>query len=169
MIYTIGHSNRDFNSFLNLLLYFGIEVLIDVRRFPVSRFEYFNAENLQIIRNYGIEYVQKPNLGGFRRKILKDSPNKAIKSPGFRNYADYMLTEDFRKEIEDLVEIAKKRKTAIMCAEKFYWKCHRKFISDYLCMLGFKVVHIIDHRTLIHKISKNARIEEGKLVYDLEL
>ncbi|MEM4524360.1 MAG: DUF488 domain-containing protein, partial [Archaeoglobaceae archaeon] len=121
MIYTIGHSNRDFNSFLNLLLYFGIEVLIDVRRFPVSRFEYFNAENLQIIRNYGIEYVQKPNLGGFRRKILKDSPNKAIKSPGFRNYADYMLTEDFRKEIEDLVEIAKKRKTAIMCAEKFYW------------------------------------------------
>jgi len=153
---------------LNLLIFHGIEALVDVRRFPKSKFEHFSAENLQKIGSHGIEYIQKPLLGGFRKKIQKDSPNKAIKSPGFRNYADFMLTDEFEHEILELIEIARRKRTAIMCAEKFFWRCHRKFISDYLCLLGFKVVHIIDQRTLIHKMSKNARIEGRKLIYDLE-
>ncbi|MCS7118836.1 MAG: DUF488 domain-containing protein [Archaeoglobaceae archaeon] len=168
LVYTIGHSNRDFFSFLNLLIKNGIKILIDVRRFPKSRFEHFNAENLEKIDTYGIEYLKKPKLGGFRKKTVKNSPNIAIKSSGFRNYADYMLTEDFKREIEEVIEVAEKRSTAIMCAEKLYWKCHRKFIADYLLFRGFEVAHIIDHRILIHKLNKNARIEEDKLIYDLE-
>lgn len=152
-----------------MLTFHRIEVLVDVRRIPKSRFKHFDGESLKVLNSYGIEYIQKPNLGGFRKKILKESPNKAIKSPGFRNYADFMLTDEFEREILDLIDIAKRKRAAIMCAEKFFWKCHRKFISDYLCLKGFKVVHIIDHKTLIHKISKNARIEKGKLIYDLEL
>lgn len=93
----------------------------------------------------------------------------AIKSIGFRNYADYMLTEDFKKNAEDLMNLAMKKTTAIMCAEKFFWRCHRKFIADYLTVRGFKVIHIIDERNLIHKLSKNMRVEAGKLIYDISL
>ncbi|MEM4459649.1 MAG: DUF488 domain-containing protein [Archaeoglobaceae archaeon] len=166
-IFTIGHSNRDFPSFVNLLLSNRIEVLVDVRRFPKSKFEHFNAENLKNLCKYGIEYIQKPELGGFRRKILKDSPNKAIRSEGFRNYADFMLTEEFEKSIKELIEIAVRKRTAIMCAEKLFWRCHRKFLADYLTVHGFKVLHIIDEKILIHKLSKNARVQEGKLIYDV--
>ncbi len=146
-----------------------IQVLVDVRRFPRSKFEHFNAENLKNIHEHGIEYVQKSELGGFRKKILQDSPNKAIKSLGFRNYADFMLTEEFEKSVGDLIDIAKKKRTAVMCAERFFWNCHRKFIADYLTIHGFKVLHIIDERILIHKLSKNARVHEGKLIYDISL
>lgn len=168
-IFTIGHSNRDFLSFVNLLLENRIEVLVDVRRFPKSRFEHFNADSLRTLCEYGIEYIQKPELGGFRRRIFQDSPNKAIKSIGFRNYADFMLTEEFENSVKDLIVIAMKKTTAIMCAEKFFWKCHRKFIADYLTVRGFKVLHIIDGKILIHKLSKNVRVREGKLIYDVDL
>ncbi|MEM1578737.1 MAG: DUF488 domain-containing protein [Archaeoglobaceae archaeon] len=170
IVYTIGHSNRDFSSFLNLLLSNSIEVVVDVRRFPKSKFEHFNSQQLQTkLKEFGIEYLHLEGLGGFRKKGLKNSPNVAIKSPGFRKYADYMLTEEFEKEIEKVVELATKRKIVLMCAEKFFWKCHRKFIADYLTLKGFRVLHIIDGKILIHELSKNARVENGKLIYDQSL
>ncbi|MCX8172927.1 MAG: DUF488 domain-containing protein [Archaeoglobaceae archaeon] len=168
-IYTIGHSNLDFTTFTNLLLENAIEVVVDIRRFPKSRFEHFNAEYLkQKLSEVGIEYMNADKLGGFRKKIFKVSPNKAIKSEGFRNYADFMLTEEFEKEIKKLIELAERRRVALMCAEKFFWRCHRKFLSDYLTFHGFRVYHIIGERLILHKLSEIARIEGGKLIYDIE-
>lgn len=169
-VYTIGHSNLSPGTFLALLLGNGVEVLIDVRRVPRSRFEHFNAENLRIeLQKAGIEYIHIPGLGGFRKKVLANSPNIAIRSKGFRNYADFMLTEEFEKEIEKVIEIAAHKTCALMCAEKFFWKCHRKFLADYLTLRGFIVFHILDNGILPHRISENARIAGGKLIYDLEI
>lgn len=143
--------------------------MIDVRRVPKSKFEHFNADYLKVeLPKAGFEYAHFPKLGGFRRKILKESPNKAIKSQGFRNYADFMLTEEFQKEVIKIIEIAENKTATLMCAERFFWKCHRKFLADYLTLLGFKVFHIINDKSLLHKISRNARIQKGKLIYDLE-
>jgi len=166
-IFTIGHSNRKAEEFVELLIRNEIEILTDVRRFPTSKFPHFKGEYLrQILSESGIEYYWFPTLGGYRKKIMDDSPNKAIKSEGFRNYADYMLTEEFKTAIEELQEIAVLRPSAIMCAEKLYWRCHRKFISDYLAMKGWKVIHILNDRKVEHKISKEARIVNGRLIYD---
>ncbi len=167
-IYTIGHSNRSIEEFTRLLLKHSVEVLADVRRFPTSKYEHFKKDKLKkYLKNAGIEYVWFGGLGGYRKKIFENSPNIAIKSQGFRNYADYMLTEEFRKEIEKLIEIAKERRVALMCSEKFYWKCHRKFISDYLTFKGFRVIHIINNGVKEHRLSKEARITEIGLIYDM--
>ncbi|MCS7130650.1 MAG: DUF488 domain-containing protein [Archaeoglobaceae archaeon] len=169
-IYTIGHSNLTFETFLNLLAKNGIEVIVDVRKIPRSKFEHFNSDFLKVeLPKAGIDYVHAVKLGGFRKKIFEKSPNNAIKSQGFRNYADFMLTEEFEKEIDKVIEIAKKRILALMCAEKFFWKCHRKFLADYLTLRGFKVFHIIGNRTQLHRLSKSVRIYGNKLIYDIEI
>jgi uncharacterized protein (DUF488 family) len=166
-IYTIGHSNRTPSDFIRLLKKYGIEVLIDVRRFPSSRLKHFKAEELkQILNKEGIEYLWMGELGGFRRKGMKDSPNIAIKSEGFRNYADYMLSEDFANAVKKLIEVAKTRRVAMMCAERLFWRCHRMFLADYLFMRGCRVVHIINDSTRIHSLTKTARIVDGRLIYD---
>ncbi len=167
VIYTIGHSNLDAKTFVSLLTKHSVEVLVDVRRFPTSKFEHFKIENLKsILKENDIDYVWISELGGFRKRILKNSPNIAIKSEGFRNYADYMLTQEFKQAIGNLIEIAKNRIVAIMCAEKFYWRCHRKFIADYLTILGFEVRHIIDNNVKVHKLSKYARIVGDTVIYN---
>ena len=166
-IYTIGHSNRTIDNFLSTLSFHRIECVVDVRRFPKSKFPHFTRENLELhLRSNGIEYVWMEGLGGYRKKILDKSPNTAIKSEGFRNYADYMLTEKFREEIEKLIEVASRKRTAIMCAEMLYWRCHRKLISDFLILRGFRVLHIINNEVREHKLSKEARITDFGLIYD---
>lgn len=166
-IFTIGHSNRNAEEFVELLIKNEIGALIDVRKFPSSKFPHFKGEYLrQILSETGIEYYWFPTLGGYRKKIMDDSPNKAIKSEGFRNYADFMLTFEFKQAIEELEEVAKAKLSVIMCAEKLYWRCHRRFISDYLTMRGWRVIHILNERRVDHRISKEARIVDGKLIYD---
>jgi uncharacterized protein (DUF488 family) len=167
-VYTIGHSNRSIEEFLRLLLKYGIEVVADVRRFPTSKHEHFKRENLKkYLNEKGIKYVWFEGLGGYRKKITNASPNTAIKSEGFRNYADYMMTGEFKSQIARLAQIARENRTAIMCAERFFWKCHRRFISDYLTLMGFKVYHIFDKRLYPHKISREARIEKDTIIYDV--
>ena len=166
-IFTIGHSNRSIGEFLGLLFKNKIKSLVDVRRFPTSKFPHFRGENLkQYLMENEIEYHWIRELGGYRKKIVDSSPNIAILSQGFRNYADYMLTPEFKSAIGKLENIAFKKRTTIMCAEKLYWRCHRKFISDYLAMKGWKVIHILNDRKVGHKISKEARIVNGRLIYD---
>jgi len=166
-IYTIGHSNRTPAEFVRLLKKYGIEVLVDIRKVPSSRFEHFKSENLKrILENEGIEYIWMRKLGGFRKKGLKDSPNIAIKSKGFRNYTDYMLSDEFEEAVNNLIKLAKERIVAIMCAERLFWQCHRVFLSDYLFIKGFRVIHIIDDSTIQHSLTKTARIVNGKLFYD---
>ena len=144
-IWTIGHSTRSSEEFLELLHAQQIRALADVRRFPGSRrYPQFGQSALVTSLNEaGIEYVHFPELGG-RRRAQPDSPNTAWRNEAFRGYADYMMTEAFRGGIERLLELAKGKRTAIMCAELLWWRCHRSLIADYLKAQGHTVLNIVN-------------------------
>jgi len=168
--FTIGHSNRSLDELLSLLHENGIEVLIDVRSWPSSKkFPHFNRDVLkERLKAEGILYLWLGReLGGYRKKGLGDkSPNKAWDSVGFRNYADHTLSEEFQRGIRQLLRYAEDHRVAYMCAEKFYWRCHRRIISDYLAAKGHQVTHIIDkQKRRRHKLTRFARVMNGRLVY----
>lgn len=166
-VWTIGHSTRELSKFIELLKENDIEVLADVRSFPGSRkFPQFNAEDLaESIPAAGIEYIPYKQLGG-RRKVRKDSPHTVWRNEAFRGYADYMDTEDFRKGIEDVLAVAGKKRTAIMCSEAVWWRCHRSMISDYLKSIGVTVIHIMAPGKLEeHPYTSAATMIDGQLVY----
>ena len=107
-------------------------------------------------------------LGGRRKKTLPDSPNAALRNESFRNYADYMMTDEFASAIRHLLEIAESGKVAIMCAERMYFQCHRMLVSDYLTAHGNTVLHIDDEKRppRQHTLMAEARLADGKLLYD---
>jgi uncharacterized protein (DUF488 family) len=166
-IWTIGHSNRNIETFISILRSFDIEVVADVRQFPGSRkYPHFNKENLsESLQQHNIGYVHMVELGG-RRKPAKDSPNITWKNDAFRAYADYMETEDFRNAVSKLEELASAKRTAYMCSEAVWWSCHRSMISDHLKANGWKVMHIMDiNKAKEHPYTAPARIIEGRLTY----
>ena len=126
-LYTIGHSTRTLDELIEVLQAHSIQTLVDIRSFPMSRrLPYFNRESLEkLLPTAGIKYVWMKALGGYRKKIRDDSPNLALRSPAFRNYADHMLTEDFQRGIAELVKFGEQSRTAYMCAERVYFRCHR--------------------------------------------
>jgi uncharacterized protein (DUF488 family) len=169
MILTIGHSNLTFERFAYLLKEYEIELVADIRRYPSSRkFPHFNRTVLsRLLAEENINYLWFESLGG-RRHTEKDikSVNIGLKSLGFRNYADYMATEEFRRAVHDLLSAAAQSRTALMCAEKLYWKCHRRLLSDYMTTQQVKVVHILDPgRTLDHELIQGAVITETGIIY----
>jgi uncharacterized protein (DUF488 family) len=143
-IWTIGHSTRSFDDFLELLERHGIRTLVDVRQFPSSRrYPHFNAAALADgLRAADIEYIHEVDLGG-RRRPVPDSPNTYWRHPQFRGYADYQATPQYRAALERLIERAARQPTAIMCAEAVSWRCHRQLIADSLALRGFEVRHIM--------------------------
>jgi uncharacterized protein (DUF488 family) len=164
---TIGHSTRAVDEFVVALNAHGIKTLVDVRSFPGSRrYPQFGKDKLAAsLAEAGIAYEHFPELGG-RRRARPDSRNVAWRNEGFRGYADYMETADFREGIERLIELARSRRTAIMCAEAVWWRCHRSLISDYLKASGTEVIHIIDaERAEPHRFTSAARIVNGDLSY----
>lgn len=166
-IRTIGHSTRALEEFIALLNENEIAALADVRQFPGSkRYPHFNSENLsKSLAREGIEYFHFLDLGG-RRKVQPDSPNTAWRHPAFRGYADYMMTEAFRDGIARLLALAEKKRTAILCAEAVWWRCHRSMISDFLKAHGHEVIHILSKgKTEIHPFTSAARMVGGKLTY----
>jgi uncharacterized protein (DUF488 family) len=169
-IWTVGHSTRSFDDFIALVKSFGIKRIADIRSFPGSRkFPQFNKESLEIsLPQNGIEYFHLKNLGG-RRKTRKDSKNTAWRLDAFRGYADYMETDDFINGIEELEQIAVKERTAYMCSESLWWRCHRSLVSDYLKLKGWKVMHIMEvSKSTEHSYTKPARIVDGNLNYSSE-
>jgi len=170
-IWTIGHSTRHIDSFVSLLEENGIKLLADVRSLPGSkRYPQFNKEALaESLNARGIRYEHFPELGG-RRKSKPDSRNAAWRNASFRGYADYMETEEFRKGIERLLDLAREAGPgAIMCAEAVWWRCHRSLVSDYLKARGIEVVHILDAKKIEpHPFTSAARIVDGKLSYKRE-
>jgi hypothetical protein len=172
-LYTIGHSTRSFDELVRGLAGHGITTLVDVRSFPMSRrLPHFNRESLQTeLPQRGITYIWMRELGGRRKKVLPESPNVALRNESFRNYADYMMTDEFAQAIERLLEIASRGKTAYMCAERVYFRCHRMLISDYLAAHGHTVVHIVDevHEPRPHQLMSEARLVNGKLMYNGEM
>jgi uncharacterized protein (DUF488 family) len=169
-IWTIGHSTRQIEDFIAALNANDIKLVADVRMFPGSkRHPQFNKETLAAsLKKAGIGYEHFPELGG-RRKPQMDSRNTAWRNAAFRGYADYMETDEFCKGVERLVNCAKAYRTAIMCAEAVWWRCHRALISDFLKVRGVQVTHIADaKKTEEHPFTSAARVVEGKLSYTTE-
>jgi len=167
-IYTIGHSTRTIEEFIALLNAHRIEILVDIRSFPMSRrLPHFNRENMgRSLTDDGIEYLWMKDLGGRRKRELKDSPNVALRNESFRNYADYMLTLQFQSAIDKLLELAAGKRVAIMCAEALYFRCHRMLVSDFLAAHGHEVLHIIDKQAPSpHTLMQEARMIDGRLLY----
>ena len=166
-IWTIGHSTRPFDVFVGLLHHYGIQLLVDVRSFPGSRkYPQFNKEALELaIPENGIEYIHMKELGG-RRKVDPNSKNTAWRHEAFRGYADYMETDDFKQGMEQLEAIALKQRTAYMCSEAVWWRCHRSMVSDYLKLNGWLVHHIMDvGKSTEHTYTQPAKIINGQLSY----
>jgi uncharacterized protein (DUF488 family) len=166
-IWTIGHSTRTLEEFLGLLSEYRIEAIADVRRFPGSRrYPYFASDALAAsLPTHGIAYQWIPRLGG-RRKVQPGSPNTAWRNASFQGYADYTATAEFAEGLAELLALAAGKRTAMMCAEAVWWRCHRSIVADVLKLRGIEVIHIIDatHRT-VHPYTSPARIENGRLSY----
>lgn len=168
-IYTVGHSTRELADFTHVLQRHSIDLLIDIRAFPMSRrLPHFNRERLEMwLQEAGIGYVWMKDLGGRRKKMLKESPNVALRNDSFRNYADYMLTSELQTAAAEVVKLAEKHLVAIMCAERMWFQCHRMLVSDYFVAHGHTVKHIIeaDKEPKEHALTKEARMVDGRLLY----
>ena len=190
-IWTIGHSTRTIDDFISLLKKNQINLLADVRAWPGSkRYPQFNKDALaESLNAHGIRYEHFPELGG-KRKSRPDSRNTAWRNASFRGYADYMETEQFQKGIDRLLNFAhrgaaawvaaeKKNggweavthwRTAVMCAEAVWWRCHRSLIADYLKARGVEVLHVLGaNKVDPHPYTPAARIVNGELSYEAEL
>jgi uncharacterized protein (DUF488 family) len=166
-LWTIGHSVRPIEQFLSLLAGAGIELIADVRSFPGSRRSpQYGSEALEItLAAQAIGYHWLPALGG-RRKASPDSPNGAWRNASFRGYADYMSGPEFGRGLGQLLELSSKARTAIMCSEAVWWRCHRSMIADALRASDIEVMHILDPKhTVPHPMTAPARVVEGILSY----
>ena len=171
-IWTIGHSTRTIEEFIQDLQAHGIKRVADVRLLPGSkRYPQFNKKELaKSLMDCGISYEHFPELGG-RRRPGKDSVNTAWRNDAFRGYADHMETTEFVAGIGRLEEGTERQgAAAIMCAEAVWWKCHRSLIADYLKAQGTEVIHIINaNKTEPHPFTSAAKIVNGRLSYSDEL
>jgi uncharacterized protein (DUF488 family) len=163
----IGHSTRSLDAFIQLLESCGIKLLADVRTIPRSRRNpQFNYDTLgEALYHHGITYLPMKGLGGLRH-ARADSRNTAWENASFRGYADYMQTAEFGEALQQLIDAARDRVTAIMCAEAVPWRCHRSLIADALTVRGITVRHIIHTaNTTIHTLNSMARVEGTRITY----
>ena len=165
VVHTIGHSTRTIEAFVDLLKAHGIELLVDVRRWPASRrYPHFNRAALTAsLGNEAIGYVWREDLGGFR-KPSPDSQNTAWRVGAFRAYADFMLTPEFEQIMNEIEPLSARRRHAIMCAEAVPWRCHRQLLADAFLVRNRPVRHILDDGCHEHKLPPFAR-KEGKRIY----
>jgi len=166
-VWTVGHSTRPLDDFLTVLAAHRIELVADVRRFPGSRrLPHFQGAALEAaLAAHGIAYRWIPALGG-RRRPDAASPNVAWRHPAFRAYADHVASEEFAAGLFELLLDARGLRTAIMCAELLWWRCHRRLIADVLASLGAEVLHIRDARAAEpHRLTTPARLVDGRLTY----
>jgi uncharacterized protein (DUF488 family) len=168
MIFTIGHSTRSAEAFMALVRDAGVDLVVDVRRFPGSRrHPQFNAEALdRALGAAGIGYRHMSALGGRRGESRRESPHTLWREAAFRNYADYAETEDFRAALAALRGLEAGHRAAIMCAEAVWWRCHRRIIADYLIAAGVEVRHILDGKIERASLTPDAQVRaDGTLLY----
>jgi uncharacterized protein (DUF488 family) len=167
-IWTIGHSTGAIQELIDILRHYRIEVVVDVRHFPGSRRHphFTKAAMRAALGAAGIRYEHLVELGG-RRPVRPDSHNDVWRNASFRGYADYMETQPFRDGIERLLEIARAGRTAIVCSEVLWWRCHRSMIADYLKARGVHVFHILGARKAQeHPYTTAARLVGERLSYE---
>ena len=166
-IWTIGHSTRPIEAFIELLKAHSIQQLMDVRTIPRSRHNpQFNTDTLaKSLKQVGLSYVHLPHLGGLR-KAKKDSINVGWRNASFRGYADYMQTEEFHRALEELMASGTDTRAAVMCAEAVPWRCHRSLIADALLVRQWEVQHILSPTDATrHQLTSFARIADSQLRY----
>jgi uncharacterized protein (DUF488 family) len=166
-IWTIGHSTRTLDEFVELLNSFRIGCVADIRSYPGSRrVPQFNKEALETsLPGYGIRYIHLKELGG-RRKVRPGSINTGWRLASFRGYADYMESGEFEKAVRALELMAHEERIALMCAEALWWRCHRSLVADCLKFRGWTVMHITGiGKEQEHPYTSPARIVKGKLTY----
>jgi uncharacterized protein (DUF488 family) len=166
-IWTIGHSTRPIEEFLEMLGAHRIALVADVRRFPGSRKhpQYGQQALAASLAAHGIGYEWLEALGG-RRRAAPDSPNTGWRNAAFRGYADYMATAAFERALEQVSALALEARVALMCAEAVWWRCHRALVSDALTVRGFEVLHIADAKHANkHPMTAPARVVDGRLSY----
>ncbi len=166
-LWTIGHSNIPAEEFTGLLTGADIQTLVDVRRFPGSRkYPHFNSDALAAsLPDSGIAYIHLPELGG-RRKVQPDSVNTAWRNASFQAYADHMGSEEFADGIAKLLKAGAGSRTAFMCSEALWWRCHRSLIADRLKADGHTVLHLMGGGKIQeHPYTSPARLVDGELSY----
>lgn len=167
-IFTIGHSNRTIEQFITILINNKIGCLVDVRSYPGSKaMPQFNKDLLKKeLAKYKIKYFHLPELGGRRKQIT--NIHTSIESPGFSSYADHMMTDNFKNGLKLLKRIGRKCRTAYMCAEALYYRCHRRMISDRLEYDGWQVYHLgMGNKPIRHTIWEISRLDKnGDIIYD---
>src|SRR6202140_74450 len=166
-VLTIGHSNRTWKVFLELLRAHRVKRVIDVRSIPRSRHNpQFNRETLATkLRAARIGYVHFRKLGGLRH-ARRGSPNMGWRNTSFRGFADYMQTSEFEAGLERLMKLATQKRSAIMCAEAVPWRCHRSLIADALTVRGIRVDNIMGmKRSRVHSLVPFARGRGHRVTY----
>jgi len=170
VIYTVGHSTRSLDELVQMLRAHGVERLVDVRTVPRSRHNpQFNRETLsQSLHNRRLCYRHLKALGGLRH-ARPDSINLGWRNSSFRGYADYMQTPEFAEAIDQLLELAEEKPTAIMCAEAVPWRCHRSLIADALLARGYEVRDIMSATIAKpHTLNPMAKVRRGVVSYPQE-
>ncbi len=169
-VLAIGHSTRPLEELVDLLRSCGVVTLADVRTIPRSRRnpQYAQEALEPALARAGIRYVHLPRLGGLRH-TRKDSPNAGWRNASFRGYADYMQTPTFAAALDELILLARQKRTAVMCAEAVPWRCHRSLIADALTARGIPVEHILgETSTRPHTPTPFARFEGQQVTYPPE-
>ena len=163
-VFTVGHSTHEPEAFADLLARHGVQTLVDVRRHPGSRRVPWTDRG-QIARVLPVDYRHLSGLGG-RRRPLAGSPNGFWENDAFRGYADHMASDEFVAALEELVELARTSRAALMCAEGLWWRCHRRLIADALVVRGFAVFHIDPRgRAEGHRRTEGVVVRGTRLVY----
>ncbi len=165
---TMGFSNRSWEKTVEILSSFKIQRLVDIRTLPGSKHTpQFNLEPMKdALPLTGIEYIHMKNLGGLRKPVKDSILNAAWKNSGFRGYADYMQTPEFKAALDKLIELIKEKRTVYCCTEAVFWRCHRQLVSDALLVRGFRIGHIFSpSKVEEHKLTKFVRAEGMCLTY----
>ena len=171
VVLTIGHSTRTLEEFIRLLQAHAVTRVVDVRTVPRSRHNpQFNRDTLPpSLKTAGIAYTHMAELGGLRHTTL-DSPNTGWRNASFRGYADYMQTPEFGKALDELIQLAKRDRIAVMCAEAVPWRCHRSLIADALLVRRIQVEDIMTPtRHQVHVLTPFAKVRGTTITYTAEV
>ena len=171
VVLTIGHSTRTLEEFIALLEAHAVSRVVDVRTVPRSRHNpQFNKNTLpRALKKADVGYVHLPGLGGLRH-TQRDSLNMGWRNTSFRGYADYMQTTEFEESLEELIQLAKQDRIALMCAEAVPWRCHRSLIADALLVRGIRAEDIMSltHRQ-VHTLTPFAKVRGTTITYPTEV